>query len=406
MCVVFFQNPCTPLLYSSWPGLLVLALCVCRCLPCPSNQYCLQGAGSPSGVCPTGQGFDCSSGILTISPGYWSPPTSITTANVSSNTSLTAYKCTSIDSCVGASVVAAELMIPEVCGPGYGGDLCSGCDAGWASTGGGKCVQCHSKGVLILSLIVVPGAVIGIVALLVSVITHQPTSKSQVCGNAIACFGCCCLMNNACNTQAMLGVWIDGKRELLFANLRILLELLQMTGLQIGVGSFEPQWLVVCAITSLDATLCSCARAFVLCAQVTSALSGAAVGAGLSVTTWAPWICVVGDNIVTQIWAQLALVLFAAPVAYAACALSVPLSRLMWEGVPRFTSTAVPLPHRVCVSLSQNGPHGLRFKLVIWCRSVYCCMRCFLAVFALLHWAQSSGTSLVVELPRLAVMYR
>lgn len=39
--------------------------------------------------------------------------------------------------------------------------------------------------------------------------------------------------------------WMSGKRELLFANLRLLFELLQMTGLLMGMGSFEPQWLVV-----------------------------------------------------------------------------------------------------------------------------------------------------------------
>lgn len=41
--------------------------------------------------------------------------------------------------------------------------------------------------------------------------------------------------------------WMSGKRELLFANLRLVAELLQMTGLLMGVGSFEPQWLVVSA---------------------------------------------------------------------------------------------------------------------------------------------------------------
>lgn len=39
--------------------------------------------------------------------------------------------------------------------------------------------------------------------------------------------------------------WMAGKRDLLFANLRLLFELLQMTGLLMGMGSFEPQWLVV-----------------------------------------------------------------------------------------------------------------------------------------------------------------
>lgn len=43
-------------------------------------------------------------------------------------------------------------------------------------------------------------------------------------------------------------MWILGKREVLLANLRVLFELLQMTGLLFGMGSFEPQWLVVRAV--------------------------------------------------------------------------------------------------------------------------------------------------------------
>lgn len=42
--------------------------------------------------------------------------------------------------------------------------------------------------------------------------------------------------------------WMSGKRELLFAHLRVGVDLLQMTGLLMSVGSFEPQWLVVSMI--------------------------------------------------------------------------------------------------------------------------------------------------------------
>lgn len=61
--------------------------------------------------------------------------------------------------------------------------------------------------------------------------------------------------------------WMTGKRDLLFANLRLLFELLQVTGLLIGIGSFEPQWLVVrtCFYTSSDVTSlenCPCLALF------------------------------------------------------------------------------------------------------------------------------------------------
>lgn len=66
---------------------------------------------------------------------------------------------------------------------------------------------------------------------------HSNESNDRLC---LYVPSCCMLV-----TQAMLAMWLSGKRELLLANLRILFELLQMTGVLIGMGSFEPQWLVV-----------------------------------------------------------------------------------------------------------------------------------------------------------------
>lgn len=157
-----------------------------RCLPCSANHYCLEASSEPSSVCPAGPGFDCSSGVLTITPGFWCPPFVLT--NLSSedsgvfdgNSTLLAYKCSSINACVGGSVTETQLVAPNLCGPGYVGDLCSGCKVGWVSTGGGKCVRCNSKGVLIFSLIVVPGVALTLIAVLVAVITHVPRQKAQV----------------------------------------------------------------------------------------------------------------------------------------------------------------------------------------------------------------------------------
>lgn len=68
-------------------------------------------------------------------------------------------------------------------------------------------------------------------------------------------------------------------------------------------------------------------------AQVTvSALSGAAVGAGFSVSTWTPWVCVVGDDIVVQTWVQLILLISAIPLSFGIAVLSVPISRFIWKG--------------------------------------------------------------------------
>lgn len=145
-------------------------------------------------------------------------------------------------------------------------------------------------------------------------------------------------------TPATLHHWMSGKRESFFAYLRLLLELLQMTGLLMGMGSFEPQWLVVRARPHhppLKQRVCYCVELSRV--QVTiSAFSGAAVGAGFSVTTWAPWVCVIGDNIVTQMWVQLILALCALPMALGIAALSVPLSRIIWKGVLEHS------PKRLC----------------------------------------------------------
>lgn len=132
-------------------------------------------------MCPSGLGFDCSSGVLTVSPGYWTPSLSVVnSSSTDSNNSLLVYKCPSVDACVGGSVTASQLSVPNVCGDGYSGELCSGCQAGWANTGGGKCVRCHSTGVLVLSLILVPSVVLVILAVLVTALTHNPKQRSQV----------------------------------------------------------------------------------------------------------------------------------------------------------------------------------------------------------------------------------
>lgn len=110
----------------------------------------------------------------------------MTSANIEAlgaNTTLAAYKCSSIDSCTGGSVTGTALMIPNVCGDGYVGDLCGGCKSGWADTGGGKCVRCHSTGVLVFSLILVPSLALIALAVLVSILTHNPKQKSQVCSD-------------------------------------------------------------------------------------------------------------------------------------------------------------------------------------------------------------------------------
>lgn len=158
--------------------------CVCRCLPCSLDHFCLEGDSEPAGECPSSSsiGFDCSDGILAILPGYWSPVvTNVSSGRLMANDTLQAYKCSSVASCVGGSVVGMQLVIPDVCAPGYEGDVCSGCQAGWASTGGGKCVRCHSSGIQVFSLIIVAGLVSFLIAALVAVATHNPRETVQVC---------------------------------------------------------------------------------------------------------------------------------------------------------------------------------------------------------------------------------
>lgn len=140
-------------------------------------------------------GLDCTRGVLGISAGYWSTPTFTRTGSLpvtlrsnftldsylNGSLQLEVYECSSVQRCVGGSVLITDtlLVIPDVCGMGYVGDLCSGCEVGWASTGGGKCVECHSQGVLIFSLVLVPSAVLAVLAALVAVVAHNPRQKSQ-----------------------------------------------------------------------------------------------------------------------------------------------------------------------------------------------------------------------------------
>lgn len=56
------------------------------------------------------------------------------------------------------------------------------------------------------------------------------------------------------------------------------------------------------------------------------------MGAGLSVTTWAPWTCLIGDDVVPQTWAQLILLVCTVPMACVIAVMSLPLSRFIWRG--------------------------------------------------------------------------
>ncbi len=77
---------------------------------------------------------------------------------------------------------------------------------------------------------------------------------------------------------------------------------------------------------------------YVLCCDalaqnVISGLSGASIGAGFSVSTWSPFLCVLPNNVSTLVWVQFTMFLAAFPLAAVITVLSLRVSSHVWKGV-------------------------------------------------------------------------
>jgi hypothetical protein len=65
-----------------------------------------------------------------------------------------------------------------------------------------------------------------------------------------------------------------------------------------------------------------------------SGLSGAAIGGGFSVSTWAPYLCILPSSVLSLVWAQFALFIAALPLAAGLAHLSPRVSTYFWKSKP------------------------------------------------------------------------
>ena len=71
---------------------------------------------------------------------------------------------------------------------------------------------------------------------------------------------------------------------------------------------------------------------FVLPQNLVSGLSGAAIGAGFSVSTWAPYLCLFPSSVSSLVWIQFTLFLAAFPLAAGLAWLTPRVSVYFWKG--------------------------------------------------------------------------
>ena len=117
-----------------------------------------------------------------------------------------------------------------------------------------------------------------------------------------------------------------------------------------------------------------------------SGLSGAAIGGGFSVSTWAPYLCVLPSSVLSLVWAQFALFIAALPLAAGLAHLSPRVSTYFWKSKPGLANFCnVILRVQVCrlwqcclywgIDSQQKHP-SLHSLIGTGQRWVCCCMRC------------------------------
>ena len=213
--------------------------------------------------------------MLTLPPGFWP---------VGNNAAV--YRCANKLACPGG-VLSLPSDGSAVCGVGHEGPLCGSCAAGYANNGCGVCVVCPSAGASVFGIVVVCGCALAAVAVLAAVLVQESSGKS-----------------------AMASAWLFGKREVLFARLRVSFELLQVAGLLLPLGTYERGWF----------------------RSAVASLAGGGVGGGFSVSTWSPWQCVLPADVAVQNWVQYVLLAAMLPAAGLVAACSKRVSAWLWKG--------------------------------------------------------------------------
>lgn len=126
-------------------------------------------------------------------------------------------------------------------------------------------------------------------------------------------------------------MWSFVRREEVIARLRIMMDGLQVVGLQALLHSRELEWFVV-RYSRQSLFPCSPAYACLITQTSVLSVSGAAVGGGFGLATWVPYLCILPKDYFTAYWLQLSVVLFVVPLSILPAWLSQLASKVLWKG--------------------------------------------------------------------------
>ena len=199
-------------------------LCLCRCIACPADHYCFQGASNASGVCPS-VGFHCSRGILTLLPGYW---ITVHMRNSSEGNgtaplvvSFSASQCSHAPACAGGAFAAPPDVASQegLCQAGYSGADCARCDPRFVQFVG-HCLRPSS--IAALSIIVLVSVVVVGVAFVATL------SLEETRGVALK-----------------RTMWVLGWKDVVMFRFKLLHDFLQVVAVIVTLHKLEPVWFVV-----------------------------------------------------------------------------------------------------------------------------------------------------------------
>ena len=169
------------------------------CVACKTDWYCLPGSSAPTAPCP-GKGFRCSSGALTVRPGYYL--SNFTPDNVAANSSfLLPVLCTLQAACPNAD---------GSCAAGHTGMGCGECVDGYVMIRG-RCCNCAASAVSGTLFFAVVCVIVGCAAVVVTLKVEEPGAHRR------------------------LSTWIDVAGGQFHAVLAVLLDFLQLLALQVLV---------------------------------------------------------------------------------------------------------------------------------------------------------------------------
>ena len=97
------------------------------------------------------------------------------------------------------------------------------------------------------------------------------------------------------------------------------------------VGSWYVMFLLCCALHPYVTDINACMHDALQ--SVISGLSGAAIGGGFSVSTWAPYLCMLPNSVLALVLIQFTLLIAAFPLAAGLAHLSSRVSAYFWKSM-------------------------------------------------------------------------